>query len=166
MDEEKQTTSKNKKILVILIIAIVVISASTAIGYYYWNFKDINEDQPNEPVLTTTYSALSPLEAYDLINTSEQFIVIDVRNRCPCNWDTDHIGLNNTFRALKRTEPEFSEFFNETSDIIIYDDGGNTAIEWGEGLVNHTYGKICYIIGGFPSWRDVYSLPTIIVDEE
>lgn len=168
MDEEKQATGKNNKILMLLIVIIVVIGSIATIGftYYFGLLGDNNTNGPIEPVLTTTYSALSPLEAYDLINTSEQFIVIDVRTKCPCNYDTEHIGLEDNFKALKRTDSNYSEFYNETSDIIIYDDGGSKAVEWPEGLINHTYGKICYIIGGFPSWRDVYSLPTIIVDEE
>ena len=166
MDEEKQTNSKNKKILVFLIIAIVVISTSVAIGftYFYWIEEDGSNEGPIEIVLTSTYSALSPVEAYDLINTSEQVIIIDVRGRCPCNYDTEHIGKEDSFKALKRTEPEFSEFFNETSDIIIYDDGGTTAIEWCEGLVNHTYGKICLITGGFNSWKNS-GLPILTQEE-
>ena len=162
MDEEKQTNSKNKKILVFIIIAIVAISTSAAIGftYFYGITDDGNVEEPPELVLTSTYSALSPAEAYDLINTSEQVIIIDARGRCPCNYDTEHIGKEDSFKALKRIEPEFSEFFNETSGIIIYDDGGTTAIEWCEGLVNHTYGKICLITGGFDSWKNS-GYPTI-----
>ena len=162
MDEEKQATGKNNKILMLLIIIIVAILPIT---YYFGLLGDNNTDGPIEPVLTTTYSALSPLEAYDLINTSEQFIVIDIRTKCPCNYDTEHIGLEDNFKALKRTDPNYSEFYNETSDIIIYDDGGSKAAEWSEGLINHTYGKICYIIGGFPSWRDVYKFPTLSPEE-
>ncbi|MCK4365966.1 MAG: rhodanese-like domain-containing protein [Thermoplasmatales archaeon] len=166
MNEEKQTNSKNKKILVFIIIAIVAISTSATIGftYFYWIAEDGSNEGPIELVLTSTYSALSPVETYDLINSSEQVIIIDVRSRCPCNWDTEHIGLEDNFRALKRTEPEFSEFFNETSDIIICDNGGTTAIEWCEGLVNHTYGKICLITGGFDSWKN-NGLPTLSPEE-
>lgn len=164
MDEGNRAAGQNKKILVFLIVLILAIGTAIGFTYYFGFSSEGNTNGSTEPVLTTTYSSLSPLETYDLINSSEQFIVIDVRSRCPCNWDTEHVGLNNTFRALKRTDLDYSEFYNETSDIIIYDDGGTTAIEWCEGLVNHTYGKICYIEGGFPSWRDVYHLPTISPD--
>ena len=157
--EEQDTTVKKKKIYIILAIAVILISASAAVGLTI-SLGIFKEPEPTGPFLTTSYEAITAENAYNLINTSQQFYIIDTRP-CSCKYNAEHIGEEDNFEAILPLEND-SELYNLSIDLIIYDSfGGDNAITYCERFVNHTYGKICYIEGGFQSWKN-RSFPTIV----
>ena len=168
--EEPSNIGNKKKIQIILIAILVGIGTCVIIGFTFLlettEPTESTEQGSTGPVLTAFYSAISPEEAYELINTSLEVAIIDVRSACPCNYDTEHIGEEGKFKAIKNVQKEADQFYNVTIDLLIYDmDGGSDAINYCELLVNHTYGKICYIEGGFASWKNK-NFSTIIVGQE
>jgi len=158
MNQEQFKPVKKKKtpILFIFVVIIIIAGAAVVLGFQLGIF---GEPEPYVPVLASSFSSITAEEAYDLINTSSQYIIIDSRP-CPCKYNTEHIGLNGSFEATLPPDND-SELYNLTIDLIIYDAYGNLdATNYCERFINHIYGKICYIEGGFSSWKN-NSFPTI-----
>jgi len=155
---EEQPNKKERMIQIILITVLIIISASAVIGLTYTSGV-FSEQLPPEPVLTQSYESISAVSAYDIINTSEEFVIVDVRP-CSCNYNTEHIGDGEIFEAVLPPEDN-ANLINSTIDIIVYDaDGGSDAITYCERFINLTYGKICYLQGGFNTWKNE-GFPTI-----
>ena len=141
--EVKSTVDKERKIQVILIIAIVLISIS-AIIWLIFPSGTTTEHGPTEPVPTATYTGISPENASNLINSSDNIIIVDVRS-CKCNYDKGHLP-----DATWNIDP--LSFFNETRDLLIYDNNLESCIDFCNALVNNTYVAIYYLEGGINAW--------------
>ena len=105
-----------------------------------------------DPTFTTTYSGLSPTQGYTLINSSEDsIIIVDVRE-CQCNYNKGHIP-----NAIWNINPR--SFYNETKDLLIYENKESLSLDFCESLKGHTYGSIYYLKGGMDAWKSA-NLPT------
>lgn len=96
------------------------------------------------PVYTTFFTDVSPEEAYEIISTSVNITIIDIRG-CKCDYNKGHIPTANW--SLHATQ-----FYNTTNDLLIYDQDGTNSTEFCEKLVNHTYGAIYRLKGGIDAW--------------
>ena len=153
MNEDQSGIKKERKIQTILIIVLICISLIAIIGLTY-SF-DANETESIGQVISETYSGISPRNASNFINTSEDIIIIDVRE-CQCNYNKGHL-----IDAVWDINP--LNFYNTTSDLLVYDNWQDICIDFCEQLVNNTYGSIYYLEGGITAWKNV-GLPTIKVN--
>lgn len=95
---------------------------------------------------TTTYYNVNVTVAKQLINSTANLTIIDCTGGCqPCSWKNGHIA-----NAIWDEFPE--NYYNYTSDIIVYDNGGLKSEMFCQSLVNHTYGKIYNLVGGYLAW--------------
>jgi len=143
--EEEPIRDKEKKIQVILIIVLVAISVGAILGLTV--LSETTEQGPTVPVLSTTYSGISPENASKLIESNEHFLtIIDCRN-CKCNFNKDHL-----FNATWDIDPMS---FNDTkNDLLVYDNNEEKSLEFCEQLVGHTWGAIYYLEGGIDAWKN------------
>ena len=148
MEELQPTGDTEKKIQLIFIIALVAISVSAVICFVLLSGFNESENQgPSGPVFTMTYSTISSDDAYNLTSSGNDLIIIlDVRS-CKCNYNSGHLA-----NATWNTNPKI--FYNQTKDLLIYDNTGAKSIEFCEQLVNHTYGAIHYLEGGINAWKN------------
>jgi rhodanese-related sulfurtransferase len=144
MEYNQPAKDNEKKIQVVLIIVLVLISLSAVVSL---SISFYNENKgPTIPVITVTYSGITPQSAYDLTLKDKDLLVIDVRT-CKCNYNKGHLPnatwVNNPLG-----------YYNTTSDLLIYENNETLSIEFCEQLINHTYGKLLYLEGGIKAWED------------
>jgi rhodanese-related sulfurtransferase len=135
---------KEKKIQVIFIIILVIISVSAGFGLLYIIYNE--EKGPSGPIITVTFSGVSPQTAYNLTYSNKNLIILDVRT-CKCNYNKGHLP-----NATWTTNPLL--YYNTTNDLLIYENNENLSIEFCEQLVNHSYGKLLYLEGGIYGWQE------------
>lgn len=101
----------------------------------------------DEQEYTKEYQVVSVSEAKQILDTVENVTVIDCTGGCqPCSWKNGHID-----DALWNDNP--TSFYNLTNDILVYDDAdGNLSLSFCQSLVNHVYGKIYCLRGGYQEW--------------
>jgi len=150
MNEDKSGIKKERKIQIILIVVLICISLIAVIGLTY-SF-DANEKESFGKIISVIYSGISPRNVSNLINASEDIIIIDVRE-CKCNYNKGHL-----IDAVWDINPQ--NYYNTTSDLLVYDNWQDICIDFCEKLVNNTYGSIYYLEGGINEWKNV-GLPTI-----
>ncbi len=142
--QENKPVKDNKKLQALLIIILVTISASVVIGYKLTlkNEKVIETG----PVLTTTYTALSAAEAYNLTLLNETPLIIADMRSCKCSYNSGHLP-----NATWNTNPY--SFYNLTQDLLIYANDESESIEYCETLLNNTYSRLFYLSGGYDAWN-------------
>ena len=140
MEEEWSTTStKNYKLIAIVIVAMLSIGGITGIALSgSWS-------QPEYiPQLTTYYESVTAKQAKELIENNSAILPIDVRS-CECSWERGHIP-----KAIWQVN--VNNFHNKANNLLIYCQNGCDSIGLCEELVNHTYGAIYHLEGGYDSW--------------
>lgn len=142
MEKEK---SSEKKIQVLLIIVLVAISAG-AVLYLTMQYSIIGAG-PTGPVLSTTYSAISPTNASQLIQDNDNLVLIVDCRTCKCNYNKNHL-----YNATWTINSE--DFYNTTNDLLVYDNNEEKITEFCEELVGHTWGEIYYLEGGMDAWKN------------
>jgi rhodanese-related sulfurtransferase len=133
------------EIIVAIALIVIVVVASVYLVYMTDFFKT-----PETPDITysTYYTNLNPEDAYDLINTSSNLTIIDCRGLegcSQCQFNKGHLPgaeLNSNPLTL----------YNYTSDILVYSVNGTIGEEFCEDLVNHVYGDIYNLEGGYEAW--------------
>ena len=147
--QETEPVKDNKKIIAVLIIILIVISAGVVIGYTLTKKDEIIIDEG--PFLTTTFTALSAHDAYNLTIANETPLIIADMRSCKCSYNNGHLP-----NATWNTNPY--SFFNMTEDLLIYADEESESIDYCKTLLNNTYSRLFYISGGFDAWK-IASLP-------
>ena len=104
MDENQIPEENNKKprekILTIVLITLILVAAIFLLYFNIFSGQNIKQ-------LTTTYSGISPNNAYDLINTTKNLVIIDMRS-CKCNYEKNRLP-----GAIWDINPR--SFYNSTS---------------------------------------------------
>jgi len=142
----KKSRIKTETIITVIFLLIVVISAIYVSIFYLF-------EEESEIKLTSTYKNINVNAAYNLINKSNNLVVIDCRGLegCgPCQikkdgrLDFDSVYLNQNPYV----------HFNTTKNLLIYSTNGTVAEEdFCKILVNHVYGKIYNLKDGFEAWK-------------
>jgi len=137
----------------VLILVIIVISGLTYAFYFA-------ENGPDEPVFTSTYVNITPVQAYDLINKSNNtdynLSVVDCRGLegcSTCQFNHGHLPgavLNSNYETL----------YNSTNDILVYSRDGTLGASFCENLTGSVYGKIYNLDGGYYAWSSYPNFPT------
>jgi len=103
-----------------------------------------------ESGLTTSFTSLTAEQAYDLLNSGSNITIIDCRS-CKCHY-TNSGHLPN---AIHRNDVELESLYNLTIDILFYSSASDgESIEFCQQLINHTYGKLYNLEGGFEAWKE------------
>jgi hypothetical protein len=147
-----KTSSDKKKgikiefiVMLIFIIIIVFAAGYLAIPYFFSEETEIR--------YTSTYKNVDPKTAYNIINNTDNLIIIDCRGLEGCGTckikregrlDFDSVYLNDNPYV----------HFNTTENLLIYSINGTVAEEdFCKVLVNNVYGKIYNLDGGFEAWK-------------
>ena len=93
-----------------------------------------------------------PETASNLAADNDSIIIVDIRS-CKCNYNKEHLP-----NAVWETD--WTTFYNETKDILIYASNDFESIEFCEQLINKMYGEIYYLEGGITAWKNE-GYPTI-----
>jgi len=130
----------NKTFIVSLIIGVSFTCLMILVGII------IDESISREPTYTTSYKNINVSQAKQLMSESK-LTIIDCRPGCgSCQFNKGHIP-----GAQLSTKP--NAFVNWTDDILAYCNDGSYGEKFCEQLVNHTYGKIYNLEGGWNAWR-------------
>jgi len=149
---------KTETLVTIIFVLVVAIAAIYVTAFYLF------QEEP-EIKLTSTYKNIDIEVAYNLINKSKNLAIIDCRGLegCgPCQIKKDG-RLNFDFVYLNQNP---YVHFNTTKNLLIYSTNGTVAEEdFCKILVNHVYGKIYNLKGGFEAWKNrgypiTYTLPS------
>jgi rhodanese-related sulfurtransferase len=143
---EKKQSKKLEISIAVVLIAVVLIAVIFLTFYNNAPAQNTN----NEPVLSTAYEAIEPKDAYNLMNKSENLLIVDI-STCKCKWTANCINLSSIWDHNPKN------FYNETRDILVCDYYGKETdyAPFCNGLVNHTYGKIFYLKGGTTAWKQL-----------
>lgn len=131
----------NKRFIAILIAETIILSSVVAAVIVF----DIAELM--EPQYTTRYETINVSQAKELIATATNLTVIDCRPGCgPCQFKKGHLP-----GAILTSNP--SAFYNYSCDFLVYCNTGKTGAKFCISLLNHTYGKIYNLDGGWNAWN-------------
>jgi len=137
-----------------MLITVIIISGA-AVFVLYMQEQDLDSNNGSKSNLTTDYTTITVQEAYDLVyNQKKNIMIIDVPTMGITRYNESH--LENAIMVGDQSYlPEGMEtLYNTTKDILIYDDDGRgTGLFYCEQLINHTYGKVYYLTGGFSEWK-------------
>ena len=141
--------SEDKKIILLTLGTAVVL---TVIAFsLILVFKSPSPEKPTIPRYTTSYENINVSFAKELIETSPNLTIVDCSGGClSCTWKSG--------AYLPRARwVEFPEvLYNYTSDIMVYCRIGTKSVNFCEQLLNHVYGKIYNLLGGYRAWiKDV-----------
>lgn len=145
-----------KKIIFTFLIIIIIVSIISFIAFNRFNQKqNLDDNNDSTSKLTTSFTNISVQDAYNLIyNQNKDILIIDVPTKGITRYNDTHIE-----NAMWVDDQNFFPIGLETlygtkKDILIYDDDGDgIGKSYCKKLLNHTYGKIYYLIGGFSAWR-------------
>ena len=144
--------------IVIIIFVILIAFAAVYVATPYFS------SEPSEIRYASSYKNISPEAAYNLINRTSNLVIIDCRGLEGCGscqikkegrLDFDFVFLNQNPYV----------HYNTTENLLIYSKNGTVAEEdFCKVLVNHVYGKIYNLEGGFIAWKEAgypisYSVP-------
>jgi rhodanese-related sulfurtransferase len=144
MDEIQSPGGTGKRLQLILIITVVIVSCIALVAAAF--LFEVFEQEPAGPFITTTYSSVTPENASILAANNESVIIIDVRS-CKCNYNKEHLP-----NAIWNTD--WTTFYNETKDILVYDSTDFGSMNFCEQLINKIYGEIYYLQGGINAWKE------------
>ena len=151
MDEiEPSKNNKSFSIFLISILALIIVIAVVLAAVSTNMFSD---DEDNVlPTYTTTFSNITPKEAYELINTTENLTVIDCREGCNrCQFNNGHLPgatMNTNPATLYQVEGDYQN----TTDILVYSVDGTVGADFCLDLTGQVYGKIYNLAGGYEAW--------------
>jgi hypothetical protein len=160
---KKASSTKKKQIqtetIVTIIFLIIVLVSAIYVSIVYLF------EEESEIKLTSKYKNIDEDAAYKLINKSKNLVIIDCRGLEGCGscqikrdgrLDFDFVYLN---------ENPYIHY-NTTENLLIYSTNGTVAEEdFCKILVNHVYGKIYNLKGGYEAWKNrgypiSYSVPS------
>ena len=146
----------NKKIIIPITLLITVIVIIIAIVGFIVINQNTNNKNNSIPSVKTGYINITVQNAYDLIyNQNKNITVIDVPTMGITRYNESHLENAIMIDDQKYLPEGMETLYNIINDILIYDDDGRGAgIFYCEKLVNHTDGKIYYLIGGFSEWKE------------
>ena len=135
----------NKKIIVfgsfLTVFLILIIPSVKAIESH-------NVENNNKIPYTTIFYNITPKEAYNLINNTENLTIIDCRGLEGCS----HCQFNRGHLPGAELNDNPTTLYQNTADILVYSVNGNVGEDFCLDLLNHVYGKIYNLIGGYNAW--------------
>ncbi len=146
-----------------LAITILILLGAAAVAFL--TISALQTAQKNNITgYTQTYKNVTIEEAYNLINKSQNteynLTIIDCRGLegCSvCQYKHGHIP-----GAVRNDNP--ITLYNLTDDILVYSVNGTVGAQFCEDLMNHVYGKVYNLEGGWNAWKhhnETYGWPPI-----
>ncbi len=153
MDEtQPQKNDKRFSIFLTMMLALIIVIAVVLFASSNGIFSD--DENNNVPTYTTTFSNITPKEAYNLINTTENLTVIDCRGLegCShCQFNQGHLP-GATMNMNSKTLYQNASDYQNTTDILVYSVNGTVGVDFCLDLTGHVYGKIYNLAGGYNAW--------------
>ena len=133
----------NEKFLSLIIGAALILIIS-AIGIVII----LEESKEIIPQYTTSYETIDITVAQEIMASTTNLTVIDCREGCGrCQFNKGHLP-----GAILSDNP--LDFYNSTDDILVYSVDGSVGADFCQQLVNHTYGAIYNLEGGYNAWTN------------
>lgn len=105
-------------------------------------------EKPNTPQYTTSYENINVSLAKELIATNSNLTIVDCSGGCQeCTWK------NGAYLPRARWIEFPWKLYDSTYDILVYSQSGQKSANFCEQLLNHVYGKIYNLKGGYIAWR-------------
>jgi len=153
-----QTNGKKIPFLEIIFVIILILAI---LNFWIWANPDENEDNNGVIKYTSSYTNLNVDEAWTFINTTtENLTIIDCRGLegcSTCQYNRGHLP------GAERNDNPLT-LYNYSTNILVYSVNGTVGATFCEDLVNHVYGKIFNLAGGWDAWKahyDDYGWPPI-----
>ena len=137
--------SEGKKIISLILGIFIILTVIAFI--FILIFKSPSLEKPAIPQYITSYENINVSFAKELIETNPNLTIVDCSGGCQeCLWKNRHY--------LPRAQwIEFPEIlYNYTSDLLIYSQYGIKSTDFCEQLLNHVYGEIYNLKGGYIAW--------------
>ena len=152
MDKASPKKVKGNSLESIVAIALVIITIIASIYLLYPTFFPDSQNNFYEGY-AQNYTNISVAEAYDIINTTTDMnlSIIDVRGLEGCG-SCQFKNKGHLPGAVLNSNPD--SLFNSTAIFIVYSVDGTIGANFSQQLVNHVYGKIYNLEGGFEAWQD------------
>ena len=152
MNEGNPENEKSKSLEIIVAIALVLITIIASVYLLYPSFTQDSQNDIYEGY-ALYYTNISVAEAFDTINTTTDInlSIIDVRGLEGCGT-CQFKNKGHLPGAVLNSNPD--SLFNSTAIFIVYSVNGTVGANFSQQLVNHVYGKIYNIDGGFEAWKD------------
>jgi len=152
MDEASPKKRKGNFLESIVAIVLVTITIIASIYLLYPTFFQDSQNNPYERY-AQNYTNISVADAFDLINTTTDInlSIIDVRGLEGCG-SCQFKNKGHLPGAVLNSNPD--SLFNSTAIFIVYSVDGTIGANFSQQLVNHVYGKIYNLEGGFEAWQD------------
>jgi rhodanese-related sulfurtransferase len=144
MDEIQPNQQEGKKSEIIVAIVICIIAAASIAIIFTWK-EPVNVTSSS---YTSTYTNVTAEAAYDLMNTTSNLSVIDCRGLEGCS--KCQFGHGHLPGAVMNMNAQ--TLCNETNDILVYSGNGTAGAGFCQDLVDHVYGKIYNLEGGYEAW--------------
>ena len=151
MSDDNPEKKNGKFLEMIVAIALVTI---TVIAVVYLSYPTLFPNSQNDidSGYTKFYTNISATEAFNLMNTTTNLSIIDVRGLegCgKCQFKNDgHLS-----GAVLNSNPD--SLVNETFDILVYSKNGSVGAGFCEDLINLLVKvKVYNLDGGFEAWID------------
>jgi hypothetical protein len=152
---ELESEKNDRKFSIFLTILLALILALSVVLFAF-----SNNESNSLPTYTTTFSNVTPAEAYVLINntTPGELRVIDCRGLevfCPCQFDSTKISSRAEFwDGAYPTENLYQNISDpkNITDILVYSINGVKGATLCEELIGHVCGKIYNLKDGQKAW--------------
>ena len=152
MEEGNPEKGKGTSLEIIIALALIIITIIASVYLLYPTYTTDSQNDIYEG-FAQYYSNISVVEAYDLINstTDVNLSIIDVRGLEGCGT-CQFKNKGHLPGAVLNSNP--NSLFNTTAIFIIYSVNGTVGANFSQQLMNHVYGMIYNIEGGFEAWKE------------
>lgn len=148
MDKTQPAKKESKKIETIATVIFVIIIAIAAVYItmpYIWT-----EQTSVTKSYTSYYTNVTAEVAWDLINTTSNITIIDCRGLEDCG--KCQFKNQGHLPGAELNENPLS-LYNTSENILVYSLDGTVGENFCKDLVNHVYGRIYNLEGGFEAWE-------------
>jgi len=136
-------------IAVVLLVGILVLLSSFYVYYTYYASEEIIEE--DIPTFTATFTNVTPEEAYEIINSTDNLTMVDCGKSSGCS-PCDYKNKGHIPGSSQNSNP--LTLYNSTNDILVYSRDEITGINFCLDLTNNVYGKIYNLAGGYDAWKE------------
>ncbi len=137
----------NKKIIVFgIFLAVFLIPFNPNINaneYYNYNLENNNKIP-----YTSFFTNITVAEAYNLINITENLKIIDCRGLEGCS----HCQFNRGHLPGAELNDNPTTLYQNSADILVYSVDGSVGEDFCSDLLDHVFGNIYNLIGGYNAW--------------
>ena len=135
----------NKRVLTSGIVIVFFSVLLTGCSEHRTTIVDTNDGNNIEQEYTSFFLNVTIDDVNEMMANNSNLILVDCRTKpiYERGWIPNAICI---------TEPE--DLYNTTSDVLVYSQNGGFSYIFCKNLINHTFGALYNLHGGYQAWRD------------